>query len=241
MRANEKAHLRGAGFLRTKRANQTPLSTPSASSATYSAEAVIGGVRILDVWQGLGGGELRRGRGRAFWRNGDGFNVELYPTQKRWHDFATNDGGDVLNLIQTVQGCTRSEALRFAADLAGMPLTPTSPERRRRYAEASQRAAERAKQTGWWFESRCEELEKLKRLSNGDDGPFDEDALTAAAGELYRLHQLSLNPDALLAEFARASQLDPENTRRLIQAGRTYQEQEDEVFGRIVAQSWVPR
>ena len=241
MPVDEKAHLRGAGFLRTKRANQTPVSTQSASSATYSAEAVIDACSIEEVWRALGGGKLRRGRGKAFWRNGDGFNVQLYPTRKGWQDFATNEGGRVLELIQTVQGCTRSEALRWLADFAGIPLTPSSPERRRRYAEASQRATEVAKLAGWWFEPRCEELEKLKRLSNGDDGPFDEDALTAAAGELYRLHQLSLNPDALIAEFARASQLDPENTWRLIQAGRAYQEQEDEVFGRIVAHPWVQR
>ena len=84
-------------------------------------------------------------------------------------------------------------------------------------------------------------MEKLKRLSNGDDGPFDEEALTAAAGELYRLHQLGLNPDELITEFVRASQLDPENTRRLVQAGRAHQEQEDEVFRRIVAHGWVSR
>ena len=241
MTTNEKAHLRGAGFVNNStpggRGNQSSVS-PRVNS--FATNPVIGVLSIVDVWRELGGGELRRGRGRAFWRNGDGFNVALNPKRKGWQDFATNEGGGILALIQTVQDCTRSDALRWLADLTGLALKQNSPERRRRYAEARQGAADLAKRMGWWFESRCEELERLKRLSNGDDGPWDEEALAAASGELYRLHQLNLNPDALIAEFARVSQWEPE-TRRLIQAGRAQQEQEDEVFGRIVAHRWLPR
>ncbi len=228
MAANEKAHLHGAGLLKTKRAIENPVS----HAATYSVDAVIGAVRIEDVWRALGGGELRRGRGRAFWRDGDGLNVALDPKRGTWRDFATNAGGGILQLIQTVRGCSKGEAFEWLADLAGVALTPTSPERRRRYAEASQRAAERAKLAGWWFESRCEELEQLKRLSNGDPGAWDEVALAAASGELYRLHQL--DPAAVIVEFSTACQIESARTRELIQAGRAHRTQLDEIFGRIL-------
>ena len=209
---------------------------------TNNAEAVIGAVSILNVWPALGGGELRRGRGRAFWRDGDGdgFNVVVDPKRGIWRDFATNEGGGILRLVQTARACSKGEAFQWVAELAGVALVPSSPDRRRRYAQARRDATEIAKLAGWWLESRCEELERLKRLSNHANGPWDEVALAAASGELYRLHQLNLNPDALIAEFARVSQWEPE-TRRLIQAGRAQQEQEDEVFGRIVAHRWLPR
>lgn len=235
MATNEKAHLHGAGLLKTKRAVPNSVS----HSATFSVDAVIGAVRIEDVWRALGGGELRRGRGRAFWRDGDGLNVALDPKRGTWRDFATNAGGGILQLIQTVRGCSKGEAFEWLADLAGVALTPFSADRRRRYAEASQRAAERAKLAIWWLESRCEALEELKRSCNGDDGTWDEAALAAASGELFRLHQM--DAAAVLSEFSKARQTEPARTRELIQAGRAYQEQEDQVFRRIVAHGWVSR
>jgi hypothetical protein len=42
-----------------------------------TAEAIIEAVSISALWRALGGGELRHGRGRAFWRNGDGWSISL--------------------------------------------------------------------------------------------------------------------------------------------------------------------
>ena len=232
MTVNEKAHLPGAGLLKTRRANQPLASTQSASSATNSADLVIGAVSILDVWRELGGSELRRSRGRAFWRNGDGFNVGLDSTRGIWRDFATNEGGGILRLVQTVRGCSKGEAFQWVAGLAGVALVPSSPDRRRRYAQTRRDAAEIAKLAGWWLESRCQELEKLKGASNGDHGVWDEATLAAASGELFRLHQMG--PSRVIAEFSRACQTESARTRELIQAGRAHQRQMDEIFGRIV-------
>jgi hypothetical protein len=78
--------------------------------------------RIGDVWDALGGGELRRGRGRAWWRNGGGYNVSIDAEKGLWHDFVADDGGDVIALVETVRGCDFREAVEWLADFAGLSL-----------------------------------------------------------------------------------------------------------------------
>ena len=46
-------------------------------------DAVIDACSIEQIWRALGGGELRRGRGRAFWRNGDGYGAASVTWAKR--------------------------------------------------------------------------------------------------------------------------------------------------------------
>jgi hypothetical protein len=64
-----------------------------------------------------------RYRARAIWRDGDGLNVSLDDSREGWYDFAADEGGGVLDLVQQVRGGTRQEALRWTANLAGIPLT----------------------------------------------------------------------------------------------------------------------
>lgn len=235
MRSNEKAHLRGAGFVKTKRANQTPVLTQSAPTATYSADAVIGTVSILEVWRAVGGGELRRGRGRAFWRNGDGYSVSIDPARGLWHDFVSGEGGGKLGLIRKALGCSQCAAYQWLADLAGIPLGPKlspSLEQRRAYAKARQDAAEMAKLAGWWLESRREELEAQKLKSNGIEGPWDQARFERASSELWRLTQM--DPGEILAAWANARQTNPAETGRLEAAGKAWQLQYDEAIERIV-------
>jgi hypothetical protein len=82
--------------------------------------------KITEVWLALGGGELRRGRGRAWWRQGDGFNVALYPQTDTWRDYVANVGGDVFALVRVVRGCCFVEALAWLADLVGVPVGNTN-------------------------------------------------------------------------------------------------------------------
>jgi hypothetical protein len=53
-----------------------------------------------------------------------------------WHDFATNEGGGILALVIRVRGGGRADALRWVADLAGVPLDdmPICAEDRARWA-----------------------------------------------------------------------------------------------------------
>src|SRR5262245_1949825 len=77
---------------------------------------------IRDVWAALGGGELRHGRGRAFWREGDGYNVSVDAGKGVWFDFVANVGGDVFALVQVVQGCDFKQALAWLAEFTGVAL-----------------------------------------------------------------------------------------------------------------------
>jgi hypothetical protein len=102
---------------------QTPNSTPIPAHSTRNrASEIISSVRIGDVWRALGGGALHHGYGRAFWRGGNGFNVRLYDERGRWRDFARDDKGGILDLVQRVRGCDRVTALRWLAAFAGMAL-----------------------------------------------------------------------------------------------------------------------
>jgi hypothetical protein len=100
--------------------------------------------KISDVYAALGGPKLRKMRGPAFWRGGDGFNVSLDDGRGVWHDFTTDEGGGVLDLVVHVRGGNRADALRWCAGLAGIPLSdePLSAEDRARWAK-ERRALER--------------------------------------------------------------------------------------------------
>jgi len=113
-------------------------------AAKSIAHDVLSAVKITEVYRASGGPELRHGRGTAFWRGGDGLNVSLNDARGTWYDFATGDGGGVLDLVVTVRGGTRQDALRWLADFAGVPMddTPQSAEERKRWA-AERRELER--------------------------------------------------------------------------------------------------
>ena len=235
---NEKAHLRGAGFVNKStpggRGDQPSVSPLVNNFATNSADAVIDAVSIAEVWRALGGGELRRGRGRAFWRDGDGFNVGIDSQRGTWRDFATNEGGGKLKLIQTVLNCSKQDAFKWLADLAGIRLSPErahSREERRRYAETRRDAAQVAKLAVWFLESRREELEKQKRQCNGVDGPWDDAAIEFVSAELWRLDQL--DAAGVIAEWMTARQSDPQHTRQLEQVGQAWQAQFDRAISSL--------
>jgi hypothetical protein len=79
------------------------------------------------------------------WRDGDGLNVSLDDNRRVWHDFVTDEGGGVLDLIVQIRGGSRQEALRWLADFAGMiidhPLTRVERERYRRQSAVAEREA----------------------------------------------------------------------------------------------------
>lgn len=116
------------------------------------ANKIIERVKISEVWAALGGGPLRHGRGRAFWRQGDGYNVAVSDAKNCWHDFVTDDAGGVLDLVQHVRGGSRAEALRFIAELAGIAIDskPFPRQERRVYARRRRQAACTAQQCAWW-------------------------------------------------------------------------------------------
>ena len=87
------------------------------------------GIPILELWAALGGGELKRSagqfRGRAFWRDGDGYSISLHPKTNHWFDFVTVTGGGWLSLTETALGVSQRDALQWLDD-AGL-LPPRAP------------------------------------------------------------------------------------------------------------------
>jgi hypothetical protein len=118
-----------------------------------AATEILEHVRISDVYRELGGPELRGMRGPAFWRDGDGLNVSLEDSRGVWHDFATDEGGGILDLVVRVRGGSRQDALRWCADLAGVPMddTPLSAADRARWA-AERRELERNLPTAQYWQ-----------------------------------------------------------------------------------------
>ena len=101
-----------------------------------TAQDIVDRVSISAVWEALGGGELRWGRGKAFWRDGNGYNISLNDQKNCWYDFITGEGGGVLGLIKHVRGGTPKEDLHWLADFAGVVLNdhPLSRAERRKHA-----------------------------------------------------------------------------------------------------------
>ena len=109
---------------------------------------IINSTTITAVWAQLGGDQPRGGRARAFWRDGSDNRqaVSLSDEKGTWFDHRDGRGGGVLDLIATVECCTRVDALRWLAAFTGLPLDahPLSPSERRAYSLARQEGAELA-------------------------------------------------------------------------------------------------
>jgi hypothetical protein len=89
---------------------------------------------ILEVWNAAGGGPLRGKRGRAFWRNGDGWNISLDRERGTWYDHRDARGGGSLALVETALGCDRRTALQWLEANCGLePARSQSPGEHRTY------------------------------------------------------------------------------------------------------------
>jgi hypothetical protein len=92
-----------------------------------NAAAIVAARSVTTVWLALGGDAPRRGRARAFYRDGNNPQaVSLNEAKGCWYDHRDGVGGGVLDLIQHVRGCDRGAALRWLADLNGMPIDDRS-------------------------------------------------------------------------------------------------------------------
>jgi hypothetical protein len=193
---------------------------------TTAAADIISQVRISAVWAALGGGELRHGRGVAFWRKGaDGYNVSLDDAKGTWYDHAAGAGGGVLALIEKARGSSRADALRWCADLAGVPMEdrPLSAEDRARWA-AEQRAIERDLPAALYWR-RGAVLLGQKTLVELKAALFDPIAPQPEPGEIYRLTQQvarwqRMDGAALVAEYGWWREHSPDLTAGMVHAAR---------------------
>jgi hypothetical protein len=164
---------------------------------------------IREVWAALGGGPLRRNRARAFWRSGTGFNVSLDVERGLWHDHRDNLGGDVVELVRTVQGCGFLQAAEWLAAHAGV-----------RVSEWIRRDDE-AEPTGWasdlkwavWWGFVCELMAEwaLEELPPAHRERFELTKLLA---------KIRLGDQSLVDEYRAWRRRDPAMTTAMAQAGR---------------------
>jgi hypothetical protein len=96
-----------------------------------STAEVLTRVKISRVYHMLTGIEPRKtGNGKyraaALWRKGDGLNVSLDDAKGVWHDFATNEGGGVLDLVVRIRGVDRHGALNWICEYLGIALNDRS-------------------------------------------------------------------------------------------------------------------
>jgi hypothetical protein len=162
---------------------------------------------ILQVWTAAGGAPLRGNYGRAFWRNGDGYNVRLYPDTGTWRDFASATGGGILALVELATGGDRRAALEWLAVNFGIATGGTySPVERAEFArrrQAARAAAERLIERrdeafNQIREAKRQKLEEFHRI-NGAAYEAEDIELLAKAEDVWReLEALDAEGDALL-------------------------------------------
>ncbi len=162
-------------------------------------------IPIAEAWLALGGESLRGKRGKAFWRDGDGYNIALDTTKGTWFDHRDGRGGGVLGLVETALGCPRSAALQWLETNCGLdPFGQTSPDLLSNY----QQERNDAMRFGMAVKALAEEL--LDQL----------DASDLARTDYTRLICIIRKGGADLAEEYRAWLAShPELTRALVRAG----------------------
>ena len=148
------------------------------SGQSNTPRDVLANIRITDVWFGLGGGELRHNRGRAWWRDGDGWNVSLDDAKGTWYDFTAGVGGGVFDLIILARGGNRAGALRWCADLAGIELDdkPLSAANRAQWAAERSELERELPEARLWRRAAIDMSEELLDVMKGAfwGGPADK-------------------------------------------------------------------
>lgn len=170
------------------------------------ASDIIGRARITDVWTSLGGAPLRHGRGRAWWREGDGWNVSLNDRKGTWFDHARGEGGGIIDLIVSVRGDSRADAMAWLADLVGVTLESVTPEKRRQW----RRERDELREADLWARS-AEALAEMLLETEALDG----------RAALTRVISVTRQYGPVLREEYRAwRETTPDLTVAMVEAGR---------------------
>jgi hypothetical protein len=180
-----------------------------------NATDIIASTNITNVWLGLGGDPPKRGRARAFYRDGNNQQaVSLDDSKGAWFDYRDNTGGGVMDLIQRVLGCDRAGALRWLSSFTGLPLGDRPASRAERRALMDRREREQR-------EMRAAECFRIAAASIAEQ-TLDE--LPEAVPERYVPTQLLLDlraaqGSALLAIYRDFRAREPRVTAAVVYAG----------------------
>jgi hypothetical protein len=166
-------------------------------------------VDICEVWAALGGRELRRLRGQAFWRGGNGYNVALNPSRGTWHDYVTGDGGDVIALVQIVRRCGFLAATQWLAGQTGVRMSKRI-------------ARDRDAETGWACDLRWANWWSLSAERLGEwaleELPCDH---PERRGLTQFIRELRLGDASRVSLYREWRQRNPNLTHAMARAGRS--------------------
>lgn len=185
-------------------------------SPKSKAQIPITGAAFLSLWRDLGGDELRGTRGRAFWRNGNGWNVSWNPERGLWRCHVTGEGGDAVDLVRVALNVGTGDALAwlerkgYRQPSQRMSSAEIATRRHEREAVNRQRLA-----VGDFKRALDAELDRAK-LEMWDSG--DDAALETAASLQHRLRQ------SAEAVFGEMLERDGGSVEMLIRAGRADRE-----------------
>lgn len=190
----------------------------------------LDGLSILEVWTALGGGELRHGRGRAFWRDGDGYSISLNAEKGAWYDFRDNRGGGLLALVEQALNCDRSQAIDWLQQHCGLDERNMSPAKRRERAELLRRADELGQRFADFYRGLLLASHRLAALNealilSGVDGPEILGSHHRAAQILERA-----TPD----DIARLWRNSPEERDAIEAIGRTDRENAEAITHALI-------
>jgi hypothetical protein len=175
----------------------------------FNIAEIKGRTNIQHVWAALGGAELRYGRGRAFWRDGDGWSVAIDVDKGVWFDHAGGTGGDLVELVRTVRQCSFREAAAWLATFAGIPVSAT------RCNEKTDTAWATDLGNATWFKVA---VRILAEWALDELPPWDPER----RGLTRLLATIRLGDAALVDEYRQWRERDPRWTQGMVHAGRLH-------------------
>ena len=98
-------------------------------------------VGIVPVLLALGAPEPKGNRLPAWFRNGDGLSISIDTKKNCWFDFVAGRGGGIIDLVMVARDCSKSEALRWLEQNAGLDSQRLTHDERERRARAQRHAA----------------------------------------------------------------------------------------------------
>jgi hypothetical protein len=203
------------------------------------ATTILESVQLTQIWRILGGGEIRRGRSRAFWRNGDGWNVSLDDKKGSWCDYARGERGGIIDLVIKIHGGSRQDALRWVASIAGIEISDRrlSASERVAWAEDRRSVQRYLPAARLWRRAAVDVGEGLLTLLKAalfDPmlPPPDVGEIAEWEGRLSRWRRM--DGRELVAEYQRWSLLDPEFIGAIVKASKLHEVAERRACDRLM-------
>jgi hypothetical protein len=179
---------------------------------------------ITTIWPELGGGRLRRTRGKAFWRGGDGHSIALDPAKGVWYDHRDGRGGGVLELVMVALQCDQRSALQWLESNCGLESRRAlSAEERRQHRR------ERANAEHFGIAAKALAEEVLEQLRSCDPSRVDFNPLLSA---------IRTGGAALIDEYRAWLDTRPKLTQAMVQAGASSQARVQRRLALYLMEEW---